>query len=81
MEQRYDLFEFPPDAFPKWIGSASDLPEARKKMENLPPPAPGSEYLVRDFYFGTVVTYTRSERSLAQRSFRRPTTRVTPPKF
>jgi hypothetical protein len=58
MEERYDLFEFPPDAFPKWIGSASNLSEARKKMEKLPPPPPGGEYLVRDFYSGTVVAYT-----------------------
>jgi hypothetical protein len=62
MEERYDLFEFPADSFPKWIGSAGDLPEARRKMEKLPPPAPGSEYLVRDFYSGTeghrVVAYT-----------------------
>ncbi|HXJ93374.1 MAG TPA: hypothetical protein VMT20_10900 [Terriglobia bacterium] len=58
MDARYDLFEFPPDAFPKWIGSAGDLPEARRKMEKLPPLAPGSEYLVRDFYSGTVVAYT-----------------------
>ena len=58
MEERYDLFEFPPDSFPKWIGSAGDLLAARRKMENLPPLAPGSEYLVRDFYSGTVVAYT-----------------------
>jgi hypothetical protein len=58
MEERYDLFEFPPDAFPKWVASAPDLQEARKKMEDLPPLAPGSEYLVRDFYSGTVVAYT-----------------------
>jgi len=58
MEERYDLFELPPDTFPKWIGSAGDLPEARRKMEKLPPLAPGSEYLVRDFYSGTVVAYT-----------------------
>jgi hypothetical protein len=58
MEERYDLFEFPPDAFPKWVGSAPDLHEARKKMEKLPPLAPGSEYLVRDFYSGAVVAYT-----------------------
>jgi len=58
MEERYDLFEFPPDAFPKWIASARSLSEAREKMEQLPPPPPGGEYLVRDFYSGTVVAYT-----------------------
>jgi hypothetical protein len=58
MEKRYDLFEFPPGAFPRWVGSASDLPEARKKVESLPPPEPGGEYLVRDFYSGMVVAYT-----------------------
>jgi CheY-like chemotaxis protein len=58
MEKRYDLFEFQPDAFPRWIGSASDLPEARKKVESLPPPAPGGEYLVREFSSGVVVAYT-----------------------
>ena len=58
MEKRYDLFEFRSDAFPRWIGSASDLPEARKKVESLPPPAPGGEYLVREFSSGMVVAYT-----------------------
>ena len=58
MEERYDLFEFPPDAFPKWIGSASNLSEAREKMEKLPLPPPGGEYLVRDFYSGAIVAYT-----------------------
>lgn len=58
MEERYDLFEFLPDAFPKWIGCASDLTQARSKMEKLPQLAPGSEYLVRDFYSGNIVAYT-----------------------
>jgi len=58
MEERYDLFEFPPDAFPKWISSASSLSEAREKLEKLPLPPPGGEYLVRDFYSGTIVAYT-----------------------
>jgi len=58
MEKRYDLFAFPPGAFPTWVGSASDLPEARKKVESLPPLEPGGEYLVRDFYSGMVVAYT-----------------------
>ncbi|HEY6293584.1 MAG TPA: hypothetical protein VI455_18680 [Terriglobia bacterium] len=58
MEKRYDLFELPPGGFPQWIDSASDLPEAKKKMHDLPDPAPGGEYLVRDFYSGMVVAYT-----------------------
>jgi len=58
MEKRYDLFELPPGGFPQWIDSASDLSEAKKKMSDLPEPAPGGEYLVRDFYSGLVVAYT-----------------------
>jgi len=60
MEARYDLFELPPAGFPQWIGSAIDLPEAKKKMYDLPQPEVGGQYLVRDFYSGTVVTYTVS---------------------
>ena len=58
MEKRYDLFELPPAGFPRWIDSANDLLEAKKKMRELPDPAPGGEYLVRDFYSGMVVAYT-----------------------
>jgi len=60
MEKRYDLFELPPGGFPQYIDSASDLPEAQKKMQDLPPPALGGQYLVRDFYSGMVVAYTVS---------------------
>ncbi|HEY6290013.1 MAG TPA: hypothetical protein VI455_00400 [Terriglobia bacterium] len=62
MEARYDLFELPPGGFPQWIDSAVGLPEAKNKMEGLPQPAPGGQYLVRDFYSGTVVAYTVSLR-------------------
>ena len=58
MEARYDLFELPPGGFPEWIGSGIDLPEAKQKMYDLPGPAPGGQYLVRDSYSGTVVAYT-----------------------
>jgi hypothetical protein len=57
-ENRYDLFEFLPGRFPEWIDSASDLPEATKKMQDLPKRASGGQYLVRDFYSGMVVAYT-----------------------
>ena len=62
MEKRYDLFELPPGGFPRWIDSATDLLEAKKKMDHLPEPAPGGEYLVRDFYSGMVVAYTVPQR-------------------
>ena len=57
MEKRYDLFESPPAAFPEWIDSASDLSEATQKMQDLPKPGSDGQYLVRDFYSGTVVAY------------------------
>jgi len=57
MDPRYDLFELPPDGFPRWISSAADLKEARKQLESLPDPQVGGEYLVRDFYSGSVVAY------------------------
>ena len=60
MEARYDLFELPPGGFPEWIGSAIDLPEAKQKMYDLPKPAPGGQYLIRDLYAGSVVAYTVS---------------------
>ena len=60
MNARYDLFELPPGGFPQWISSAADLPEAKRKMNELPDPAPGGQYLVRDFLSGTVVAYTVS---------------------
>jgi len=60
MKARYDLFELPPRGFAQWIGSAIDLPEANKKMYDLPQPEAGGQYLVRDFYSGTIVAYTFS---------------------
>ena len=60
MNSRYDLFELPPGGFPQWISSAADLPEAKKKMDELPRPAQGGQYLVRDFFSGSVVAYTIS---------------------
>lgn len=65
MEKRYDLFELPPGGFPRWLDSAADLSEAKEKMERLPKPAEGGEYLVRDFYSGMVVAYTWSSRPAA----------------
>lgn len=58
MEKEYDLFELLPGAFPQWIGSANDLPEVRKKIESLPAPPSGGQYLARQFRSGTVVAYT-----------------------
>ena len=60
MNARYDLFELPPGGFPQWITSAADLPEAKKKMNDLPNPQQGGQYLVRDFFSGNVVAYTIS---------------------
>jgi hypothetical protein len=57
MEPRYDLFELPPNGFPRWISSAADLREAKRQLESLPDPGLGGEYLVRDFYSGSVVAY------------------------
>ena len=57
MDPRYDLFELPPNGFPRWISSAADLEEAKKPLETLPDPPVGGEYLVRDFYSGSVVAY------------------------
>ena len=54
---RYDLFELPPNSFPQWISSAADLKEAKRQLEALPDPELGGEYLVRDFYSGSVVAY------------------------
>jgi hypothetical protein len=54
---RYDLFELPPNGFPQWISSAADLTEAKRQLEVLPDPELGGEYLVRDFYTGSVVAY------------------------
>jgi hypothetical protein len=45
------------------IGSAVDFPEAKKIMENLPQPPPGGQYLIRDFYSGTIVAYALSSKS------------------
>lgn len=63
MEKRYDLFELPSRGFPQWLDSASNLAEATDKMISLPPPGPGGEYLVRDFYSGKIVAYTLPVRS------------------
>jgi hypothetical protein len=63
MEKRYDLFELPSAGFPEWIDSAGDLFEATEKLRDLPKPAAGGQYLVRDFYSGTVVAY-RDQRGL-----------------
>ena len=57
MDPRYDVFELPPNGFPRWISSAADLAEAKRQLETLPEPYVGGEYLVRDFYSGSVVAY------------------------
>ena len=57
MDPRYDLFELPRNGFPRWISSAADLKEAKRQLEALPDPELGGEYLVRDFYSGSVVAY------------------------
>lgn len=57
MDPRYDLFELPPDGFPRWISSAVDLKEAKRQLEALPDLDKGGEYLIRDFYSGSVVAY------------------------
>jgi len=54
---RYDLFELPPNGFPRWICSAADLKEATRQLGALPEPEVGGEYLIRDFYSGSVVAY------------------------
>jgi hypothetical protein len=54
---RYDLFELPPNGFPRWVSSAADLKEAKRQLEALPEPEVGAEYLVRDFYSCSVVAY------------------------
>ena len=60
MDARYDLFELSPGQFPQWVDSAMELSGAREKMAALPTVAPGGQYLIRDFYSGTVVDYTVS---------------------
>lgn len=62
MDARYDLFELSPGGFPEWIGSAVDFPEAKVIMDGLPQPPPGGQYLIRDFYSGTIVAYTHSSK-------------------
>jgi hypothetical protein len=57
MDPRYDLFELPPNGFPRWISSAADIREAKRQLDSLPEPQVGGEYLVRDFYSGSVVAY------------------------
>lgn len=57
MDPRYDLFELPHNGFPRWISSASDLKDAKQQLEALPDPGADGEYLVRDFYSGSVVAY------------------------
>jgi len=71
MEKRYDLFELPTHGFPRWLDSANNLTEATYKMSALPPPEPGSEYLVRDFYSGRVVAYTLPS-TRTRREFHQP---------
>jgi len=39
-----------------------ELPESRQGMADLPVPAMGGQYLIRDFYSGAVVDYTLSLR-------------------
>ena len=60
MEARYDLFELPPMGSRSGSVRLLTCPEAKQKMYDLPKPAPGGQYLVRDFYSGTVVAYTVS---------------------
>jgi hypothetical protein len=60
---RYDLFELPPNGFPRWVSSAAKLTDAKRQLEALPAPELGSEYLVRDFYSGSVVAYRAPHKS------------------
>ena len=54
---RYDLFELPPNGFPRWISSAADLKEAKRQLESLPESQLGGEYLVRDFCSRSIAAY------------------------
>jgi hypothetical protein len=66
MEGRYDLFELAPYGFPQWVDSATNIPDAIEKMRELSTSAGGEEYLVRDFYSGTVVAHNaHSSQSIA----------------
>ena len=62
MENRYHIFELRSGGSPQWIDSAMELPESRQGMADLPVPAMGGQYLIRDFYSGAVVDYTLSLR-------------------
>ena len=74
MEKRYDLFELPSRGFSQWLDSASNFVEATDKMVALPPPGPGSQYLVRDYRSGRIVAYTLPDGSSAV-VFPRPSSR------
>jgi len=59
VEHRYDIFEVLSAGI---LALAMELSEARKRMADLPVPAIGGQYLIRDFCSGAVVDYTVSLR-------------------
>ena len=78
---RYDLFELPPNSFPRWISSAADLKEAKRQLEALPAPELGGEYLVRDFCSGSIVAYRASHLPVIVAGPTEPKRRTRPQSF
>jgi len=68
MEMRYDVFQLPAEGFPRWVTSASTLPEAKEKMGQLSKKLDEGQYLVRDFLSGLVVAYTLSPNGPGRRA-------------
>ena len=59
MNTQYDLFEVVPNQFPRWIGAAADLANAKERLNDLARSSSGGEFFVRDFCSGSVVAHSQ----------------------
>ena len=57
--ERFGLFEWRSDGFPHWVDAATDLQQAKKKIQDWAVESPHSEYFAQDFLANVVVASTR----------------------
>lgn len=63
IDDRYGLFEWPPDGVPQWMEGTSDVDYAKGRIKQLFLESSDSEYFVEDFISNTIVTSTSDYRS------------------
>jgi hypothetical protein len=63
VDDRYGLFEWPPDGVPEWMESTSDVGYAKGRIKQLFLQSRDSEYFVQDFIANTIVASSSDYRT------------------